>query len=61
MSDTLRDLGWDEDWAALFEGIGPSQGEPARVTAQQRDRWTIHPSTGPRPARLLACGDGRAP
>jgi ribosome biogenesis GTPase len=51
--DTLRALGWDEDWGAAFERMAAPGGEPARVTSQQRDRWTIQLASGPRPARLL--------
>ena len=49
----LRELGWDESWAATLEGLAPGVGNPARVTAQQRDRWTIRSGAGTHPARLL--------
>jgi len=53
VTEALRTLGWDEDWAAVFERINAATGEPARVTSQHRDRWTIHSDAGPQPARLL--------
>lgn len=52
MTDALRALGWDEDWAAVREGLDLPPGRPGRVTAQHRDRWIIATSTGPREARL---------
>lgn len=53
MIESLRAFGWDEDWAATFERLNAATGEPARVTSQHRDRWTIHSGAGAQPARLL--------
>lgn len=52
MTEKLEMLGWDGNWAALFEGAAPGGARPARVTAQHRDRWTVHASEGPHEARV---------
>ncbi len=49
-------LGWDSDWAAKFERIDVPEARPARVTAQHRNRWTVHSSDGPRDARVVSSG-----
>jgi ribosome biogenesis GTPase len=58
VSDSLRALGWDEEWASVFEQLTGSGGRPARVTAQHRERLTIQLEKGSRSARLL--GSNRA-
>jgi ribosome biogenesis GTPase len=53
MTETLVALGWDEDWAAAFDGLRMSGARPARVTSQHRDRWTVYSDAGPGAARVV--------
>lgn len=56
MEEKLRALGWDADWAAIFEGADVQGAQPARVTAQHRDRWTVQSSRGLQEARVVSSG-----
>jgi ribosome biogenesis GTPase len=49
---TLRDLGWDEALDTALDEASLPAGRPARVTVQERDRWTIQAGSGSHPARL---------
>jgi len=55
---TLREWGWNDAWAALAEAESAA-GEPGRVVAQDRDRWTIQTADGPVVARITS--GARAP
>jgi len=56
VEQTLTEWGWDDRWEAVLHESDPEQGHRARVTSQQRDRWTLQTETGPQPARLLGSG-----
>lgn len=56
MTERLEALGWDEEWAEIFERVGISAAQPARVTTQHRDRWTVHSEEGSHDARVLGSG-----
>lgn len=56
MTEELRALGWDAEWATTFEKAEIEGSRPARVTAQHRDRWTVQSSEGIHPARVLSSG-----
>jgi ribosome biogenesis GTPase len=58
MREALVSLGWDQRWAAAFDELGVTDGEPARVTAQHRERWVIHTAAGPEAARILGSVPG---
>lgn len=60
MTEALADLGWDNDWASIFEDLAPPDVRPARVTAQQRDRWTLQSDAGAQIGRLVGSGAGPA-
>ena len=61
MTRALGAWGWDEEWSAAFEELA-LDAQPARVTLQQRDRWSIQTEDGPRSARLpTATGSGVVP
>ena len=53
MTERLLALGWDADWASEFERVGLPDARPARVTAQHRDRWTVHSAEGFHDARVV--------
>jgi ribosome biogenesis GTPase / thiamine phosphate phosphatase len=49
----LEDWGWDDEWSsALVKLEQPVGAECARVTGQDRDRWTVHRETGPSVGRI---------
>lgn len=48
----LEGWGWDDGWAKAFALAASETGEPGRVTAQDRDRWTVQTETGPVGARI---------
>lgn len=50
---SLQDWGWDDEWAARATESG-GRGIPARVTGQERDRWTIEAADGPGVARIIS-------
>ncbi len=56
MTDMLAAFGWDEAWAATFEGVKTKGAWPARVTAQHRDRWAVQSSIGSHEARAVGPG-----
>lgn len=56
MTNALRSLGWDNDWAAAFDRLALPTTQPARVTEQHRDRWVIETAEGSRPARIVGAG-----
>jgi len=53
VTEKLRALGWDADWATTFERADIQGARPARVTAQHRDRWTVQSSEGLHAARVV--------
>jgi ribosome biogenesis GTPase / thiamine phosphate phosphatase len=58
----ISDWGWDEHWAAALAGAKRGEDEqPARVTSQDRDRWTVQLEAGPAAARLTGSFSGPAP
>ena len=56
MSSALAAWGWDDDWASELAGIGSEMLEVARVTGQERDRWSIQTAGGAGDARLPSAG-----
>jgi ribosome biogenesis GTPase len=58
----LTKLGWDGDWAALFDQHVTDGGVPARVSHQHRGAYTVHTSRGELraelPGRLLHASNG---
>ncbi len=50
---SLADWGWSEKWAARVPA-GDSDSTPGRVTAQDRDRWTVRTETGVVSARVVS-------
>jgi ribosome biogenesis GTPase len=52
----LEALGWDEEWKAAFERLDASETSPARVTSQQRSRWTVESDVGAHSARVVGSG-----
>jgi ribosome biogenesis GTPase len=53
LSRVLSDWGWDDYWAGAFENAKrDEQDQPARVTGQDRDRWTVQLEGGPSLARI---------
>jgi ribosome biogenesis GTPase len=56
MTERLRNLGWDAEWAESFGRVDISAAQPARVTTQHRDRWTVHSDEGCHDARLIGSG-----
>lgn len=58
----LGDWGWDDDWDAALRGARRDARErAARVTSQERDRWSVHLATGPSVARIAGASDGPLP
>lgn len=58
----LSEWGWDEYWAALLPGAALDEGEQlARVTSQDRDRWTVRLESGPAFARITGSFNGPFP
>jgi ribosome biogenesis GTPase len=62
----LESLGWDAGFAAAFAAAAAVGTEPARVVAEQRERWRVASARGERWAepsgrlrRAMAGGDGR--
>lgn len=50
---SLETWGWTGDWEARRAALALATGEPGRVTAQARDRWTVQTASGPVPARSV--------
>lgn len=58
----LSDWGWDEGWAAALAAAARAPEEQAaRVTGQDRGRWTVQLESGPVPARIAGSHDGPMP
>jgi ribosome biogenesis GTPase len=51
---SIRDWGWNEAWAERAAGLGSGHGQPGRVVAQDRDRWSVQTADGPVAARLVS-------
>lgn len=51
---SLQEWGWSEVWAARAAELEPTVGQPARVVAQHRDRWSIQTEDGLHLARVAA-------
>jgi ribosome biogenesis GTPase / thiamine phosphate phosphatase len=45
--------GWDARWAASYSAVASECRVPARVTGQDRDRWSVQTPTGPAQARIV--------
>ncbi|MBK7596335.1 MAG: ribosome small subunit-dependent GTPase A [Gemmatimonadetes bacterium] len=62
MHDVLTTWGWDAGWEVLLAAhqLGLHH-QAARVTAQERDRWSIQLADGPVEARLVGTHDGPLP
>jgi ribosome biogenesis GTPase / thiamine phosphate phosphatase len=58
----LSDWGWDDAWTAAFEAADRDAAErPARITGQDRDRWTVQLAQGPAVARIAGSIGGPLP
>jgi ribosome biogenesis GTPase / thiamine phosphate phosphatase len=58
----ISDWGWDEHWAASLANAKRGEDEqPARVTSQDRDRWTVQLANGPAAARVTGSFSGPVP
>lgn len=58
----LAEWGWDASWAAALEEARRSDEEQlARVTRQDRDRWTVQVEAGPALARIRGSFNGPIP
>ena len=55
--DGLDGLGWDPAWEAQHRALR-DPGDPARVTAQERDRWVVRTAAGECVARLATGAQG---
>lgn len=55
--DGLDGLGWDAAWEAEYHRL-VDPGDPARVIAQERDRWIVRTAAGEAHARLTARPEG---
>ena len=49
---SLRGWGWDEQWAEQAGALDADLSRVARVTGQERDRWSIQTEDGPGSARI---------
>ncbi|MFC1660110.1 ribosome small subunit-dependent GTPase A [Gemmatimonadota bacterium] len=57
---TLRDWGWDDEWAQQAVQLGADSSEVARIVGQDRASWSVWTPSGPGTARLPSasgCGD----
>jgi ribosome biogenesis GTPase / thiamine phosphate phosphatase len=52
-SRSLESWGWDARWAASYPAADSAGRTPARVTGQDRDRWSVQTPTGPAQARIV--------
>lgn len=58
----LSDWGWDDDWDATLRAAPRDANEHvARVTGQERDRWSVQLETGVSIARLTGSFDSPLP
>ena len=51
MDGQLERWGWDAQWQMVFDDR-TNVGQPARVTAQHRDRWIVQTGSGAESARM---------
>ncbi|MGD8319544.1 MAG: ribosome small subunit-dependent GTPase A [Gemmatimonadota bacterium] len=51
---SLEDWGWTATWAAHAAEYDAAQGQPGRIIAQDRDRWSIQTAEGPVVARIVS-------
>lgn len=51
---SLAEWGWNDAWAVLCDQLKPTEGQPGRVVAQDRDRWWVQTETGPATARIVS-------
>lgn len=59
---TLEDWGWNGYWEGRFSDFASDSRQPARVTADHRDRWILQFANGSVDARIPgAVRDGRLP
>ncbi len=56
---SLRDWGWSDTWEAHIAEHGPARGQPGRVIAQDRDRWSVRTAAESVIARIAS--DSRVP
>ncbi len=56
---TLREWGWDDQWAQQAAQLGADSSKAARVVGQERARWTVRTHSGPETARIpsASCHD----
>jgi ribosome biogenesis GTPase len=51
---SLQDWGWNDTWAARSAELEGAGGEPGRVVAQGRDRWSVRTAERPVVARIVS-------
>lgn len=51
---SLQDWGWNDTWAARAAALDSAQGQPGRVVAQNRDRWSIQKADDLVTARMVS-------
>ena len=49
---TLREWGWDDQWAQQAAQLGADSSKAARVVGQERASWTVRTCLGPQTARI---------
>jgi len=56
---SLREWGWDEQWAQRAAQLGADSSKAARVVGQERASWTVRTHSGPETARIpsASCHD----
>ncbi len=56
---TLKEWGWDEQWARQAAQLGADSSKAARVVGQERACWTVRTRLGPETARIpsASCRD----
>lgn len=58
---SLRAWGWDDERDAHAAVRDPGSGQPGRVVAADRDRWSVHTAEGPVVARIVSGAWAHAP
>ncbi len=58
---TLDAWGWDEGWAEEVRNLEEESSRVARVTGQDRDRWSIQTEEGARTARVISAAGLQPP
>ncbi|MCG6955060.1 MAG: ribosome small subunit-dependent GTPase A [Gemmatimonadetes bacterium] len=53
-STSLLDWGWNDTWADRAAELDGARGQPGRVVAQDRDRWSVQTAEGPVYARIVS-------